>query len=46
MHYDPAIAVPYSHITQEAAAQGEAALWQMYDRVQAQTLLGALHECF
>ncbi len=39
MHYDPAIAVPYSQITQEAAAQGEAALWQMYDRVQAQTLL-------
>lgn len=39
MHYDPAIAVPYGHVTQEAAAQGEAALWQMYDRVEAQTLL-------
>jgi pimeloyl-ACP methyl ester carboxylesterase len=39
LHYDPAIAVPFRAITQETAAQGEAALWQLYDKIQAQTLL-------
>ncbi len=39
LHYDPAIAVPFRTITQEAAAQGEAALWQLYDSLTAQTLL-------
>ena len=39
MHYDPAIAVPYGALTQQAAADGEAALWQLYDRVQAETLV-------
>ena len=39
LHYDPAIAVPFRSITQEAAAQGEAALWQVYDNIKAQTLL-------
>ena len=39
LHYDPAIAVPYAAMTRESAAQGEAALWQMYDRVQAETLV-------
>ena len=39
LHYDPAIAVPYAALNQQTAADGEAALWQMYDRVQAQTLL-------
>ena len=39
LHYDPAIAVPFRTITQESAAQGEAALWQLYDNVKAQTLL-------
>lgn len=39
MHYDPAIAVPYGALTQQSAADGEAALWQLYDRVQAETLV-------
>lgn len=39
LHYDPAIAVPFGAITQESAAQGEAALWQLYDGITAQTLL-------
>jgi pimeloyl-ACP methyl ester carboxylesterase len=39
LHYDPAIAVPFAAVTQEAAAQGEAMLWQLYDGVQAPTLL-------
>jgi len=39
LHYDPAIAVPFRTITQEAAAQGQAALWQLYDSLTAQTLL-------
>lgn len=39
LHYDPAIAVPFRSITQEAAVQGEAALWQIHDNIKAQTLL-------
>jgi len=39
LHYDPAIALPFRAITQEAAVQGEAALWQLFDNIQAQTLL-------
>lgn len=39
LHYDPAIAVPFRTMTPEAAAQGEALLWQMYDSITAQTLL-------
>lgn len=39
LHYDPAIAVPFTAVTQEAAAQGEASLWALYDGLQAQTLL-------
>jgi len=39
LHYDPAIAVPFRTLTPEAAAQGEQALWQLYDRVTARTLL-------
>jgi pimeloyl-ACP methyl ester carboxylesterase len=39
LHYDPAIAVPFRTLTPEAAAAGEAALWQLYDHTQAQTLL-------
>lgn len=39
LHYDPAIAVPFRTITPEAAAQGEALLWQVYDSLTAQTLL-------
>ncbi len=39
LHYDPAIAVPVRAMTQEMAAQGEALLWQVYDSIQAETLL-------
>jgi pimeloyl-ACP methyl ester carboxylesterase len=39
LHYDPAIAVPVRAMTQETAAQGEAALWQLFDSITAQTLL-------
>lgn len=39
LHYDPAIAVPFQALTQEAASAGEAALWQLYDQIQAKTLL-------
>ncbi|MCE1191048.1 MAG: alpha/beta hydrolase [Acidovorax sp.] len=39
LHYDPAIAVPFRALTQEAATAGEAALWQLYDHIAAQTLL-------
>lgn len=39
LHYDPAIAVPFRSLTQEAAAAGEAALWQLYDHIGAETLL-------
>jgi len=39
LHYDPAIAEPFKAITPESAAQGEAALWQAYDRISAKTLL-------
>ena len=39
LHYDPAIAVPFAAVTQEAAVQGEAMLWALYDGLQARTLL-------
>jgi pimeloyl-ACP methyl ester carboxylesterase len=39
LHYDPAIAIPVRAATQESSAQGEAMLWQLYDNIQAQTLL-------
>jgi pimeloyl-ACP methyl ester carboxylesterase len=39
LHYDPAIAVPFRTMTEETAAQGQAAVWQLYDNVRAQTLL-------
>lgn len=39
LHYDPAIAIPVRNLTQETASQGEAALWQIYDGITAQTLL-------
>jgi pimeloyl-ACP methyl ester carboxylesterase len=38
LHYDPAIAVPVRATTQEAAAQGEAMLWQLYYAIQSETL--------
>lgn len=39
LHYDPAIAVPFREVTEQAAVAGEAALWQLYDNIHAQTLL-------
>lgn len=39
LHYDPAIAVPLRALTQEAAEQGQAAAWSLYDAVTARTLL-------
>ena len=39
LHYDPAIALAFQSLTQEAATQGEAALWGLYDAITAQTLL-------
>ncbi len=39
LHYDPAIGVPIRAMTPEAAAAGEAALWALYDQIQAKTLL-------
>ncbi len=39
LHYDPAIAVPVRAATRESSLQGEAALWQLYDNIQARTLL-------
>ncbi len=39
LHYDPAIAVPFRTVTEESAAQGEVALWQLYDRIRSRTLI-------
>lgn len=39
LHYDPRIAVPLASLTQEAAQQGEAGLWQIYEQITARTLL-------
>lgn len=39
LHYDPAIATPFRTVTAESAAQGEAALWALYDAVTARTLV-------
>lgn len=39
LHYDPAIAVPYETLTEQATRETEPLLWQMWDRITAQTLL-------
>ena len=39
LHYDPAIALPLRAMTAEAATQGEAVLWALYDAITARTLL-------
>ena len=39
LHYDPAIAVPFRALTEQDAVQGQAALWQAYDAIRADTLL-------
>jgi len=39
LHYDPAIAAPFRTLDETSAAAGQAALWQMYDAIRADTLL-------
>ncbi|WP_374317287.1 alpha/beta fold hydrolase [Aquabacterium sp.] len=39
LHYDPDIAAPFRGMTAEAAAGGEAALWQVYDALTCEVLL-------
>jgi pimeloyl-ACP methyl ester carboxylesterase len=39
LHYDPAIGLPFRAVTEEDARKGEAALWQAWDHITAQTLL-------
>ena len=39
LHYDPAIAIPFRLSDEEGAQQGEAMLWQLYDGIQAETLV-------
>ena len=39
LHYDPAIAVPFRLADEKGAEQGEAMLWQLYDGIQAETLV-------
>ena len=39
LHYDPALALPFRLVTPEAAAQGEAVMWRLYDRLALPTLL-------
>jgi pimeloyl-ACP methyl ester carboxylesterase len=39
LHYDPAIAQAFRLATPESTTQGEAALWALYDAVQARTLV-------
>jgi len=39
LHYDPAIGEPIRALSPELAAAGEAALWALYDQIQAQVLL-------
>ena len=38
-HYDPGIGIPFQAVTPEASAQGEAALWGLYDGISVPTLL-------
>jgi len=39
LHYDPAIGEPVRALTEAAAVQAQAALWALYDQIQARTLL-------
>jgi len=39
LHYDPAIAVALRAITPEAAAEGGAVMWSLYDAIEARTLV-------
>ena len=39
LHYDPAIAGAFRTLQRDAAQEGEAQLWQLYDQITAHTLL-------
>ena len=39
LHYDPALAESFRSFSAASAAEGEAALWKLYDNITAQTLL-------
>ena len=39
LHYDPAIAQPFKEMTESSVPENEAQLWQLYDQIQAKTLL-------
>ncbi len=39
LHYDPAIAVPFTQSTEASTKEGEAVLWGLYDNIKAQTLV-------
>lgn len=39
LHYDPDIAIPFKLADEAGAQHGEAMLWQLYDAIQAETLL-------
>ena len=39
LHYDPAISAPFKAATEASTQQGEALLWQLYDNIEAETLL-------
>jgi len=39
LHYDPAIAVPFRTVTEQSAAEGQAAVWKLYDNVKARVLI-------
>ena len=46
LHYDPAIATPFKLTDEASTRQGETTLWQLYDGIQAETLVvrGALSD--
>ncbi|WP_454720885.1 MULTISPECIES: alpha/beta fold hydrolase [Cupriavidus] len=39
LHYDPAMALPFRETTAEQVSAGEAALWHMFEAIQAPTLV-------
>jgi pimeloyl-ACP methyl ester carboxylesterase len=39
LHYDPRIAMPFKAATQESIKASEAILWQVYDSIEARTML-------
>jgi len=39
LHYDPAIAQPFSAASETATQEGQALLWHLYDQISADTLL-------